>query len=114
MFDRLPPNTVVALYRIVQEAINNVVRHAQARRIKVRLGSQEGVARLVIEDDGRGLADVAGTADGRLEQHVHAGFPDPRRTQRQRSVRVAKARGWNCSCRSRLLPPTHAPMDADP
>ena len=45
MFDRLPPNTVVALYRIVQEAINNAVRHAQAHAIKLRLGNRQGFAR---------------------------------------------------------------------
>jgi signal transduction histidine kinase len=65
-FDKLPPNTVVALYRIVQEAINNVVRHAQARHITVRLGYGEGRARLVIEDDGLGLADSPGRRTGGL------------------------------------------------
>ncbi len=66
VFDRLPPNTVVALYRIVQEAINNVVRHAQARKIRVSLGRVGTTARLVIEDDGRGLAESPGRRTGGL------------------------------------------------
>jgi len=66
VFDKLPPSTVVALYRIAQEAINNVVRHAGARRISVRLGSGDGWARLLIEDDGRGLADSPGRRTGGL------------------------------------------------
>jgi signal transduction histidine kinase len=66
VFDRLPPNTVVALYRIVQEAINNVVRHAHAHRIRIRLGSHNGMARMVIEDDGLGLPDLPGRRTGGL------------------------------------------------
>jgi signal transduction histidine kinase len=66
VFDKLPPSTVVALYRIAQEAINNVVRHASARRIRVRLGSGEGWARVLIEDDGKGLADAPGRRTGGL------------------------------------------------
>ena len=66
VFDKLPPNTVIALYRIVQEAINNVVRHAHARKIEVGLGSHDGKARLVIEDDGLGLADGPGRRTGGL------------------------------------------------
>jgi len=66
VFDKLPPSTVVALYRIVQEAINNVVRHAGARRISVRLGTGDGWARLLVEDDGRGLADTPGRRTGGL------------------------------------------------
>jgi signal transduction histidine kinase len=66
VFDKLPPSTVVALYRIAQEAINNVVRHASAGRIRVRLGSGSGWARVLIEDDGIGLADAPGRRTGGL------------------------------------------------
>jgi signal transduction histidine kinase len=70
IFDKLPPSTVVALYRIAQEAINNVVRHASAQRITVRLGSGEGWARVLIEDDGKGLADAPGRRTGGLSNMV--------------------------------------------
>lgn len=53
--DDLPANTVVALYRIVQEAINNTVRHANASTIEVRLQRAGERIHIVVEDDGSGL-----------------------------------------------------------
>lgn len=51
----------VAIYRIVQEALTNVVRHAQARRCRVHLSIDETPAalRLLVEDDGIGLFTAA-------------------------------------------------------
>jgi len=43
------------LYRIVQEGLNNVAKHAEARKISVRLRCDEAAARLTIEDDGKGF-----------------------------------------------------------
>ena len=43
-----------ALYRIAQEAIENVARHAQASHLEVRCELEEGQVRLAIADDGRG------------------------------------------------------------
>ncbi|MBN1661506.1 MAG: GAF domain-containing protein [Anaerolineae bacterium] len=62
----LPDDVHVALYRIAQEALNNVVKHAQARQVQVRLhcpepdGKQPERARveLCIADDGRGFDPV--------------------------------------------------------
>jgi signal transduction histidine kinase len=48
----------LAVYRIVQEALTNVARHARARSARVRLSAQAGTCRVVIEDDGVGF-DVA-------------------------------------------------------
>ncbi len=54
-----PPVTLEAvLFRIVQEALTNVVRHAQARVVEVELSEAEGALQLVVHDDGRGF-DVA-------------------------------------------------------
>jgi signal transduction histidine kinase len=50
-----PPDVKVALYRIVQEALNNVAKHAAATRACVRLSCPSGEVRLSIEDDGRGF-----------------------------------------------------------
>ena len=52
---RLPETVRLALFRIYQEAVNNVVRHAQAKHVCVRFELDNGSARLEIEDDGRGF-----------------------------------------------------------
>lgn len=44
-----------ALYRIAQEALHNVVKHAQAQNIEVRLDRREASVELVVRDDGRGF-----------------------------------------------------------
>jgi signal transduction histidine kinase len=54
-----------ALYRIVQEALTNVVKHAQAGAVSVVVTRQASSAVAVIEDDGRGF-DPAAPADGGL------------------------------------------------
>jgi two-component system NarL family sensor kinase len=51
----LPVRVEVGLYRIAQEALANVVQHAQAGRVHVHLVVQPGQARLAIDDDGRGF-----------------------------------------------------------
>jgi len=55
----LPGDVTVALYRIAQEAVNNVVRHSQATRAWVRLAAAAGAAELVVGDDGRGFDPAA-------------------------------------------------------
>jgi signal transduction histidine kinase len=60
----LPEETQIALYRVVQEALTNVARHARATRASVLATAHAGRLRLVIEDDGRGF-DPA-TPTGRL------------------------------------------------
>jgi signal transduction histidine kinase len=52
------------LYRIVREAISNVIRHAQARRLRVRVRAAAGALRLELTDDGSGAAAVQGAASG--------------------------------------------------
>jgi signal transduction histidine kinase len=44
------------LHRIVREAISNVIRHAQARRLRVRVRAARGELRLELTDDGSGAA----------------------------------------------------------
>ncbi|HMC82519.1 MAG TPA: ATP-binding protein [Candidatus Polarisedimenticolia bacterium] len=52
---RLPQAVETALYRIVQEALTNVSRHARARRADVRVSQEGGTVRCVIRDDGTGF-----------------------------------------------------------
>jgi signal transduction histidine kinase len=56
----LAPEVEQGVYRIAQEALENIVRHAQAQHISLSLKRDQGLVRLCIEDDGQG---VAGTLD---------------------------------------------------
>jgi two-component system sensor histidine kinase UhpB len=47
----------LAIYRIVQEAVTNALRHADAQRIGIRLESDAQALSLELTDDGRGLAE---------------------------------------------------------
>jgi signal transduction histidine kinase/ligand-binding sensor domain-containing protein len=52
----LPPNQQIQIYRIAQEALSNICRHANARHVKMSALVQDGnVFELAIEDDGRGF-----------------------------------------------------------
>jgi len=61
---RLPPEVETALFRIAQEALTNVARHAQAHSVTVLLEDRGASAMLIVEDDGRGF-DVARVMDSR-------------------------------------------------
>ncbi|RUU78589.1 histidine kinase [Mesorhizobium sp. M7A.F.Ca.MR.362.00.0.0] len=68
--DSLPEPVRTALYRIVQEAINNAVRHAAAHRIDVLLASTASVLRVIVTDDGQGCGTVDPAAYGGIG-HMH-------------------------------------------
>jgi two-component system sensor histidine kinase UhpB len=61
---RLSPDVELVLYRIVQEALSNVAKHASASRVEARLTRRGRSLRLVIEDDGCGF-DVEATMGSR-------------------------------------------------
>jgi signal transduction histidine kinase len=77
----LRPDLETLFYRCAQEALRNVVKHANATHVEVRVQLDDGIARLTLEDDGCGfegqieeghlglrlLADLAREAGGRLE-----------------------------------------------
>jgi signal transduction histidine kinase len=52
---RMPVAVETALFRIVQEALSNVARHAGARTVRVAIRRHEGAVTLGIEDDGHGF-----------------------------------------------------------
>lgn len=54
------PEAVLQVYRIVQEAVSNALRHGQPSQITIALTQLEDAVELRIEDDGRGLAEAAG------------------------------------------------------
>ncbi len=55
----------VQIIRIVQEALSNVRKHAEARKVSVELGTSRGFAEITVRDDGRGFdASRCGQCDG--------------------------------------------------
>src|SRR5262249_16877718 len=61
--ERLPEEIETALYRIVQEALTNVVKHASARQVSIVLTRNDRMVTALIEDDGRGF-DPSATREG--------------------------------------------------
>jgi signal transduction histidine kinase len=73
-----PLDVKEAVYRVAQEALHNVVKHARARNVQLRLAFDRGELTLEVEDDGAGF-DPAGEFPG------HMGLT----SMRERIVRVA-------------------------
>lgn len=53
---RLDQETEIALFRVIQELLNNTLRHAAARHVTIQLNRINGLLSLMVEDDGRGFA----------------------------------------------------------
>jgi signal transduction histidine kinase len=54
---RLAPECEAAIYRVVQEALHNVAKHAKASVVNIQMARAEDIVQLVIEDDGQGMED---------------------------------------------------------
>ena len=67
MDERLAPETEVAVYRIIQEALTNVAKHAKATSCRVYLQRLTNTLLVTIEDDGIGFS----TADTHLSNGAH-------------------------------------------
>ncbi len=52
---RLPSNIEVALYRVVQEALTNVIKHSKATSVLVSMRREDGLLIVTIKDNGRGF-----------------------------------------------------------
>jgi signal transduction histidine kinase len=99
--DEIEPDVATAIFRILQEALTNVARHAQARAVHVALARQDGMIVLDVVDDGRGLpAERKPTSLGLLSM-----------TERARAVggavelRPAAPRGTQVQARVPASPP---------
>ncbi|MFN3372612.1 MAG: ATP-binding protein [Chloroflexus sp.] len=64
--ERLDPALETALYRIVQEALTNVIRHAHATTASVVIERRNGCLRAIIEDNGCGFDPASLSGDGHL------------------------------------------------
>ena len=63
-FPRFNQIVETCAYRIVQEATTNAFKHAQARRISIKLSLQGNNAFIVVEDDGRGIDTTVSDSHG--------------------------------------------------
>lgn len=54
---RLPTNIEIALYRVCQEALNNIIKHSNANRASVTLAYSHPIIILTVRDDGDGMPD---------------------------------------------------------
>jgi len=52
---RLSPEASLCIYRVLQESLNNVSRHAQAKRVEISLGASDDAMVLTVRDDGSGF-----------------------------------------------------------
>jgi signal transduction histidine kinase len=66
--ERLSPEVEITLYRVVQEALTNIVKHSGAEHVSIVISNREGSVAATIDDDGRGFesADVRPDALGLL------------------------------------------------
>lgn len=55
----IPNSVALALYRILQEAITNIIRHANATEVQVSLVGESGQVKLMISDNGCGFSDTS-------------------------------------------------------
>jgi signal transduction histidine kinase len=55
----IPLNMEIALYRIAQEALNNVIKHAHASEVRVVLEQLPGLLRITVQDNGVGIQDLS-------------------------------------------------------
>jgi signal transduction histidine kinase len=62
--DRLPEEVETTLYRIVQEALTNVVKHADAKHVSIVLTRKDSSVAALVEDDGRGFDPDAARSEG--------------------------------------------------
>jgi signal transduction histidine kinase len=62
--ERLPPEVETTIYRVVQEALTNIVKHAEAQNVSILLVRRDRSAAAVVEDDGRGFDPTKTSEDG--------------------------------------------------
>jgi signal transduction histidine kinase len=60
---RLASGTEQAIYRVVQEALHNVAKHAHARSVTVRVSRENELVQVVVEDDGIGIQERGSSHD---------------------------------------------------
>jgi signal transduction histidine kinase len=106
---RLPPLVQTTMYRILQEALTNVARHAKARAVTVEVGREGAMLELVVRDDGVGF-DAEAALDRASGLGLHG--------MRERvallggSVEIESSPGHGTTVRARIPAGVSPPPDA--
>ena len=108
----VPADTGSALYRIVQEALTNVAKHAGARQVSVIVEQPDGEVGLIVEDDGRGFDADAVDARVRRERRLGLAGMRERAALAGGTVAVESSPGGGTTVYARL--PLHHPVPPPP
>ena len=71
MENRMEQSTEIVVYRIIQELLNNVIKHAEAKKVLIQLVREDDRFNLTVEDDGKGF-DVKEIKDGAGLSNIRA------------------------------------------
>jgi signal transduction histidine kinase len=112
---RLPPEMETALFRMCQEAMSNVARHAQATAVLVQVGLEGGEVVIDIEDDGKGFdPDGAARREGRRPWGLMGIRERAEILGGTAKIESAPGQGTHVEVRIPLPPPAAAPRDKEP
>ncbi|GAC1650207.1 MAG: hypothetical protein NVS9B15_09680 [Acidobacteriaceae bacterium] len=56
-YDRFAPEAETAIYRVVQEALHNITKHAEAKSVTIKLTRENDLVKLMVQDDGVGISE---------------------------------------------------------
>lgn len=94
---RLQPAVETTLYRVLQAAITNVARHAEATRVAVLLEANEKEVRMIVEDNGRGFPVTDGAPSGKPSRRLGLLGMRERLSLVEGSLEVESSPGRGCT-----------------
>ena len=108
----LPPEREIEVFHIVQEALANVARHAHATSAALSLGCTQDGYRMVVEDDGVGVAAASGEPGH--GDSGHYGIAIMRERAHRLGGTITLGRAGGTGTRLELTFPAHPPTDETP
>ncbi|MFF0547585.1 sensor histidine kinase [Streptomyces sp. NPDC004311] len=103
----VPPQISLAAYRIVQESLTNITRHADAAEVRIDVAYAPDELRVRVEDDGRGATDPTGGGGSGI-----AGMTERARALGGELTAANTQSGFRVTARLPLAPATTAPATA--
>lgn len=110
--ERLPADAEMALFRIVQESLVNVHRHAQSKTAVIRLGRTRAETILTIADEGKGMPDAATVASGDDIRSLGVGIAGMNARLRQLGGRLEVVSSKRGTTVRAIVPPAQAVAQA--